>query len=702
MHCHLTTQLTFFLDQIIQDRGNRPVSVRLSDAESIIGVDAPLHLFLLRPPRASQLIQVEMSSPSQLTVSELAANIHEISDNSRDSDIIIQEDEMDDTVIKPNPLDSLECGIELPPQLQTPIVLVDIDSFLPLLMCLPPTALLLEDNAYYIDGAINAEDWNLISHYAKRVRGFTLRDELDKNIPCIPIETILRLAQLQHPDKPLFPSLERLSVVQANSNLSHLPLFLSPSIRTLEIASLSSASAPSFRSFLTALITMSAQHVQELILGPGRLPEPLLQTFFRFEHVRYLELKDVVDPFDFTLIERVGALSQLEKLVVDARNAQYAGRVDPPQPPAPILEFGSEESASDNRDPGSSQLLHPKFPRLSSISVTGNLMLIGDLLHFLRTAKLHEANLTFVPSAMSTEWWMAKVPVPVNPVPLPEKEPLKLPEPKPMPMIRHIKHCKCCKKGRAARTQMLEGEEGRDSTPWDISPPLWEEKEKCGSGSIWGLPTHPPPPPPPPIDGEIIDKNFGRLSSLGKESLQSLCVEQVNGDSRYTYPAFPSSAFQSLVHIPTLLDLSIVGWDIEAVDASLRLLPDTSNLRALSLPISELREGISLHTLRYIAENCSSMEHIQCRIDRFLDQPQEFERSLTSPLSHGLKVLSVGSNTAPDQDRLRVAQYLYSLFPVLDELKTRPGFNSEQWEYVLTLLKIYQSNRTVDAKRVIA
>ncbi|KAJ3501237.1 hypothetical protein NLJ89_g9432 [Agrocybe chaxingu] len=355
-----------------------------------------------------------MSSPSQLTVSGLAADIHdsEISDNPHDSNI--QKDEIHGTVIESGPTHSLECGIELLLQPQTPM---DIDSFLPLLMCLPPTALLLEDNAYCIDGAINAEDWNRISDYAKRVRGFTLRDELDASIPRIPIETILRLAQLQRPDKPLFPSLERLSIVQANSNLSHLPLVLSPSVRTLEVASLPNTSAPSLRSFLTALITMSTQHVQELILGPGRLPQSLLQMFFRFEHLCYLELKDVVDHFDFTFIERIGALYELEKLVVDARNAQYAGRVDPPQPPAPVLEFGSEESISDNHIPDPSQSLPPKLPpqglsRLSSISVTGSLMLIGDLLHFLRTAKLHEVSLTFVPSAKSTEWWMARAPAP--------------------------------------------------------------------------------------------------------------------------------------------------------------------------------------------------------------------------------------------------------------------------------------------------
>ena len=209
-----------------------------------------------------------------------------------------------------------------------------------------------------------------------------MSDKVITNEPQIALETYLRLALLQSSKTALFPSLERLRIIDANSSLSQLFLFLTPSLTALEIASLPNTHQDTVASFLDAL--PKETQLTDIRLGPGSLNLDYVHMFLNFEHLRHLEIMDIIGAFDYRLLERIGSLEHLEVLRLDARMATYSCLVCPL----------SETDISGDRPREASVLeTDNAFPRLRNLILAGSIDLIGDILHSISSNKVEDVSL---------------------------------------------------------------------------------------------------------------------------------------------------------------------------------------------------------------------------------------------------------------------------------------------------------------------
>ena len=130
------------------------------------------------------------------------------------------------------------------------------------------------------------------------------------------------LAQLQGPFRPLFPSLRRLRILEADTSLDYLRLFLSPSLESLEVTGIPDDRQATFHAFISAPVD-AIPTLSTLVFGPGHLPIPVLITCLRFYHLKHLTLVDAVASFDCGLLEDLGQLKFLESLTIDTAAASY-------------------------------------------------------------------------------------------------------------------------------------------------------------------------------------------------------------------------------------------------------------------------------------------------------------------------------------------------------------------------------------------
>ena len=174
------------------------------------------------------------------------------------------------------------------------------------------------------------------------VTEFILSD-VEEDKPIIAPSTFFRIAQFLDRNSGLLPSLLRLRIIQADDYFPCLHLLHPPSLRSLE-ANVPDHQHPNFFSFLTTLVH-KAPLLDEIILGPGQFPLKSLQEILRFTHLRQLELRDVASSIDFTFLQDVGTLSNLESFILDARSCTYTARIleEPSKtPPAEQTEVGSQ------------------------------------------------------------------------------------------------------------------------------------------------------------------------------------------------------------------------------------------------------------------------------------------------------------------------------------------------------------------------
>jgi hypothetical protein len=185
------------------------------------------------------------------------------------------------------------------------------------------------------------------------VTEFILTD-VENDKPIIASSTFFRIAQFFEPNSGLLPSLLRLRIIEADNYFPCLHLLHTPSLRTLE-ANVPDRQHPNFFSFLITLVH-KAPLLEEIILGPGQFPLKSLQEIPKFTLLRQLELRDVALMIDFTFLQDVGTLLNLESFVLDARSCTYTARIPEEQPSktpsAEQTEVGSQmpQSSSDIDD----------------------------------------------------------------------------------------------------------------------------------------------------------------------------------------------------------------------------------------------------------------------------------------------------------------------------------------------------------------
>jgi len=174
----------------------------------------------------------------------------------------------------------------------------------------------------YIHGTIEENDRARLYAYAAQVGDLTFSDNVRDGEGSIGPGVFLRLAQLQIPGHPLFPSLKRLRVIDANSSLDYLPLFLSPSLQILEVFGVPEDRRASFLSFITTAVD-SAPHLVALFLGPGRIMRDALKMCLKFTRLKRLELANATASLDFQLLRDIGYLERLTHLLIDNGFATY-------------------------------------------------------------------------------------------------------------------------------------------------------------------------------------------------------------------------------------------------------------------------------------------------------------------------------------------------------------------------------------------
>ena len=465
--------------------------------------------------------------------------------------------------------------------------------------------------------------------------------------------TYVRLAQLHNLDAPFFPSLKDLRIVDANSSLIHLNLLLSNSLRSIELVGKIDRTWEEV--FLSFLITL-ADECPELssIKLSSSLSTSVLENCLQFNHLRALELKDVLSELDFNLLSTIGqAFPRLEDFVLGARTTKYTR--------AAVLSSSSLDSEvsehSDGQDhPGleptsQSQQMEsplrpePGFLRLEKLHITGSLELIQDLIESIPSPSLKEIGLTLV---------------------------------------------------RSNRPKVPQKSQGSG-------------KEKGVSSGRMAL-----------IDLEtpVFVTYLRKVLSAWRHSLSNLSIGQYEDYLHLdqslprtpVFPTLPVAVCEEILLLPELECLDISHWTIgkflEDSTPSTLIDPALSKLKFLHLPVHSKNRGTSLSGLRLVAEAFPNLVSFRSRIVTLDDSDipvYDPSKPATHILSHGMEILSVG-NASPNpkpKKVLDIARHIFALFPNLKEISTHEGQNEDQWEYINSLVRIFQGVCLDQAARLV-
>ena len=200
-------------------------------------------------------------------------------------------------------------------------------------------------------------DWDRLRYYSRKVKSFEFTCEDD---PPIHSSTYFRIGQLQ--SSALFPSLRCLYYHLDEISISHIFLFLSPLLESLELYNIRGFEQTIVGPFLA---TLSSQMVHHIVLRNGEMSVDILKKLIvHFKQLRSLELPDAVFLNDFGLWEVLGTLPFLEDLTLVVN--------DPESHPTHAPENSHSQSGGTRY-----------FEALESLHVTGSSFLIQHLLGFI-------------------------------------------------------------------------------------------------------------------------------------------------------------------------------------------------------------------------------------------------------------------------------------------------------------------------------
>jgi hypothetical protein len=207
---------------------------------------------------------------------------------------------------------------------------------------------------------VSQSDWDRLLYYSRKVKFFKL---LDTDNPQVHPSTYVRIAQLLQ-SSSLLPSLRRLHYNLKLGDISHIFLFQSPLLDSLELTNIEGFEKTIVGPFL-ATSTLSSQMLTRIVLDTGRISVDILKkNIIHFKQLRLLELSVTVFMSDFTLWEVLGTLPALTDLTLKA--------TDPASYPADTTE-----------DPNSQGGGPKYFNTLDSLCVTGSFFFIQHLLGFI-------------------------------------------------------------------------------------------------------------------------------------------------------------------------------------------------------------------------------------------------------------------------------------------------------------------------------
>jgi len=510
----------------------------------------------------------------------------------------------------------------------------------------------------------------------------------------------LRLAQLQIPDRPLFSSLKRLRIIDANSSLDYLPLFLSPSLQILEVFGVSEDRRASFLSFIKTAVD-SAPHLVSLFLGRGHIMRDALEICLGFTRLERLELANATASLDFQLLRDISCLERLTHLLIDNGFATYV-------PSDAVKE--AEQYVTQHR--GEEILRRKKLPEVSPPSPTSKTT-GGTKTHRGNSFGYGSLSCSVCKQSFSTSGGQDVCP-------------------------------KCCEKKDRRRREKEEEERIRVAL------------EREGFNRHWykeALSRQQRRSPGPQGD----DMGFNTLSTLSvrgpatmmqdiveilySNSLSDITLELSDppGSINSAIPAsrrfiasmdfimqhwaetikrvtllvkdpvspltLPKDTVDNIIRLPFLKYLDINGWCVDSKIVSHFINWDSQKpfkFQHLQLPDNISSPGLPLSGLRSIVEASPELVSLRCRLKNLTEVPI-YSVPAPAPLSHKLKVLTVGNSTpsSDPQNVLEIARYLNLLFPDLEKIATLDSVeqNAEQWRYIGSLVKMFQTIRLDEKNR---
>ena len=463
-------------------------------------------------------------------------------------------------------------------------------------------------------------------------------------------QVFLRLGQLQDPDGCLLPSLRHLYISE-NPYLDHLDVFLSPSLRTLEISPLSTnINHCGLTSFLDSAVELSSDLETLILVDPCELPRKVFDSCSKFGQLRHLELIDVVASAIDPLLHNMGSLEQhLDRFVLQERRnpslKMYSSRntansvqtsvvdglpgvIEVPTSDAVTAPALGVTSRSPVPSTAGTRTPFAVSQGLRTLKITGTSDLVEKVVSAITSPALHDLCVTFTTNT---------------------------------PRVTEVTKTKK-RKGKA---------------------------EDMGKKSAKSM--------------EKVVDSVTYILSIAIDRWKALASINVKADTRKTV-FLPEDVFRHLLLQPGVRRLEITNFDISSVDSALSNLAaqhHISQLEILLLP-TNCSHSISFYRLQEIAEACPKLTSLRCVVDSAGLVPQ-----LSDPMSHQLHELSVVSDNigGPDLQHVSlVASFIDSLFPNLAKMaveveSTRAEYGRE-WLQVFGMVKLFQTARAQERRRL--
>jgi len=620
---------------------------------------------------------------------------------------------------------------------------------------------------YYVRGKITKSGQETFYNYAKRIGTLTLGQPDSKNSGAkkmISPQVFLRLGRLQGVDGSLLPSLHRLQICTSDASyLDHLDLFLSPSLKSLEISEIPTevGHSSSIMSFLDNTAEVSPD-LESLSLGPFELgPQKFLDSCVKFRQLRCLELCGVSLSITSvnTILSDIGSLEHLEKFVLEEDE-------DPPEKPAVLSEAAAAPvpgNTSGNTVPG----LPASFYGLgiSSLSPSIESKLQTPIKHPTSSSGF---GLGSGPVDSGQPGTSRVVGSPVSEK-QPHPSPIELPTPSTSTAtLRSPVDSLGFGKPNIVNSSILDKQP--HSSP--IEPPISSSSglrtnasDSWGTGTfmatnVVGSPVSERRPlmsnlfPSLKVLGivgtsDLIEKvvssvtspdlcvlsfTFTTITSKMRtmkrkkkktestvfvlnniiERWASLKSVAITADVSETV-SLPNDILRDLLLQPDLKQLEINGFDIPSINSALPELVGeaySSQLETLLLPASN---GVPLSRLRHIAMAWPNLTSLRCKLRVDFANFKLVQPIMMDPISHKLESLIVASDdrSGPVQQQkssrlLQIAAYIDCLFPDLAEMETVVDDFGQQhsqresepeWVQVFDMVKLLQTVRAHDRQR---
>lgn len=543
----------------------------------------------------------------------------------------------------------------------------------------------------YIHGSISEITRKSIYEYTKRVGEIVLTDGLTKGEGELSHDIFICLAQLQVPGLPLFPSLYTLRIMNANTSLAYLRLFVSPSLRKLEIIGVpEDRSGPLLAFMKTAAVEVP--DLRALVLGPGRLSQGVLDTCLAFGCLQSLDLVNSVSSMHPKFLEALGRLESLETLNLDVRNTTYIAACCIRRTENGTL-FKQEEEELHRR--------HVIEARAQSLADE-------------QAAKAYQKTERKMGKKMREGTWTD-----ANEKRLYRLQAKKTAREKESQLLLSKRQ----EEVRALRERhdgIRQSSSDTSGYPSGLFASLNSLHVRGGPDFVEDLVNYVSSPSLRDITLQIsASLTVGEpLESIRTRVMAHLCNSTVDllaerwGDTlegvAFTLEgcstpshSLSQDAFQRLASLPKLEYLEVEGCVIGAgATDKIGSLVTSPALKVLRLPYSTPANDTPLSQLQHIAIACPSLTAVRCRLDIMSPVPVNL-----APISHNLEVLTVGNSRANHdaQAILRIARYLDLLFPNLKEIaivEGGEGNTTNQWKAVHDVVKMYQAARTDERIRM--